>query len=59
MEEETVSRAMKTDLFTISQEEPLELVAAIMHWKNIRHLPVEDEEGKLVVPITSTNLKEI
>ncbi|MCB0558941.1 MAG: CBS domain-containing protein [Lewinellaceae bacterium] len=55
---ETVGRAMKTDLFTISQEEPLELVAAIMHWKNIRHLPVEDEEGKLAGLITSTNLKQ-
>lgn len=49
---------MKTDLFTISQEEPLELVASIMKWKNIRHLPVEDEDGKLAGLITSTNLKE-
>ncbi len=55
---ETLGRAMKTDLFTISQEEPLELVQAVMLWKNIRHLPVEDEEGKLVGLITSTNLKE-
>ncbi|MCO6489395.1 MAG: CBS domain-containing protein, partial [Phaeodactylibacter sp.] len=55
---ETVGGAMKTDLFTISQEEPLELVASIMQWKNIRHLPVEDEEGKLVGLITSTNLRE-
>ena len=55
---ETVGRAMKTDLFTISQEEPLELVASIMKWKNIRHLPVEDEDGKLAGLITSTNLKE-
>ena len=29
-----------------------------MHWKNIRHLPVEDEEGKLAGLITSTNLKQ-
>ena len=56
---ETVGRAMKTDLFTISREEPLELVEAVMEWKNIRHLPIEDEEGKLVGLITSTNLKEI
>ncbi|MCO6479504.1 MAG: CBS domain-containing protein [Phaeodactylibacter sp.] len=55
---ETVGRAMKTDLFTISQEEPLGLVQAVMKWKKIRHLPVEDEEGKLVGLITATNLKE-
>ncbi|MCB0588567.1 MAG: CBS domain-containing protein, partial [Phaeodactylibacter sp.] len=55
---ETVGRAMKTDLFTISQEEPLEFVESVMKWKNIRHLPVEDEEGKLVGLITQNNLRE-
>ncbi len=55
---ETVGRVMKADLFTISQEEPLELVEAVMRWKNIRHLPVEDEDGRLAGLITSTNLRQ-
>jgi len=52
----TVDRVMKTDLFTISQEEPVALVKAVMKWKNIRHLPVEDEQGRLVGLVTRTNI---
>jgi predicted transcriptional regulator/gamma-glutamylcysteine synthetase len=55
----TVGRVMKTDLFTIHEEEPLELVSAIMKWKKIRHLPVEDLKGQLVGLISRTNLESI
>lgn len=38
---------MTTDLFTVHPDEPLDLVANLMDWKRIRHIPVEDEQGKL------------
>ncbi len=55
----TVGRVMKTDLFTIGYEEPIEIVRSIMAWKKIRHLPVEDTEGRLIGLITATNLKAL
>jgi CBS domain-containing protein len=53
----TVGSIMKTDLFTIRDAEPVSLAKAVMKWKNIRHLPVEDEHGSLVGLITKTNLQ--
>ena len=38
---------MTTDLFTVRSDEPLALVVNLMDWKHIRHIPVEDEQGKL------------
>src|SRR5215213_4208453 len=43
-----VEEFMTTDLFTVHEDEPLDLVANLMDWKRVRHIPVEDEQGKLV-----------
>jgi CBS domain-containing protein len=43
-----VEEFMTTDLFTVHEDEPLELVANLMDWKHVRHIPVEDEHGRLV-----------
>jgi CBS domain-containing protein len=43
-----VEEFITTDLFTVHADEPLELVARLMDWKRIRHIPVEDEQGRLV-----------
>jgi CBS domain-containing protein len=43
-----VEEFMTTDLFTVHEDEPLDLVANLMDWKHVRHIPVEDERGKLV-----------
>ncbi|HKP85245.1 MAG TPA: CBS domain-containing protein, partial [Blastocatellia bacterium] len=43
-----VEEFMTTDLFTVHEDEPLDLVANLMDWKRVRHIPVEDEKGKLV-----------
>lgn len=51
-----VRKIMTTDLFTIQEDEPLMMVKAIMVWKNIRHLPVEDLKGDLIGLVTRTNL---
>lgn len=44
----TVEQVMSTDFFTVGPEEPVELVANLMVWRRVRHLPVEDQEHKLV-----------
>ena len=43
-----VEEFMTTDLFSVDPEEPISLVAHLMEWKNVRHIPVEDEGGRLV-----------
>ncbi len=48
-----VEEFMTTDLFTVQQEDILELVADMMDWQNIRFTPVENDEGKLIGLISS------
>ncbi len=48
-----VEEFMTTDLITVQLEDPIELVAQIMDWRRIRHMPVEDAKGKLAGLITS------
>jgi len=48
-----VSQYMQTDLIIVHPHDPVELAADIMSWERIRHLPVEDETGKLVGLVTS------
>jgi CBS domain-containing protein len=43
-----VEQYMTTDMFTVHEEEPIDLVANLMDWERIRHVPVEDEEHRLV-----------
>jgi len=39
---------MTTDLFTVHPEDVVDLAASLMHWRHIRHVPVEDDEGRLI-----------
>lgn len=48
-----VSQYMQTDLIIVHPNDPVELAADIMSWERIRHLPVEDENGKFVGLVTS------
>ncbi len=43
-----VSQYMTTDIFTVRPDDPVELVSELMAWERIRHVPVEDEQGRLV-----------
>lgn len=43
-----VDQYMTTDLFTVREDEPIDLVAAAMDWRKIRHVPVEDNQDRLV-----------
>jgi len=48
-----VSQYMQTDLLTVQPDDPVELVADLMSWERVRHVPVEDAKGKLVGLVTS------
>lgn len=43
-----VSQYMTTDLYTVAEDESIDLVASIMDWENLRHVPVEDDKHRLV-----------
>ncbi len=51
-----VGQFMTTDLFTVGPDESIDLVARIMDWKHIRHVPVEDHDGRLVGVISHRDL---
>jgi CBS domain-containing protein len=52
----TVGQFMSTDLFTVSPDDLIDLAASVMDWRHIRHVPVEDQEGRLVGLISHRGL---
>lgn len=54
-----VDQYMTTDLYTVSEDESLDLVASVMAWKRIRHVPVEDHEHCLVGLISYRSLLQL
>lgn len=52
----TVASFMTRDLFTVHQDELVDLAASVMDWKHIRHVPVEDDQHRLVGLITHRTL---
>ena len=55
----TVEQFMATDLFTVRPEDVVDLAASLMKWKEIRHIPVEDDEGQLVGIVAHRDLLEL
>jgi CBS domain-containing protein len=43
-----VEQYMSTDLLTVNEEEAIDLVTNLMDWHRIHHVPVEDNEHRLV-----------
>ena len=52
----TIGQFMSTDLFTVSPDDLIDLAASVMDWRHIRHVPVEDQEGRLVGLVTHRGL---
>lgn len=52
----TVGQYMTTDLYTVNQSEAIDLVACMMDWRRIRHVPVEDDDHRLVGLVTHRTL---
>jgi len=51
-----VKHLMTTDLFTVNEDEVIDLVACLMDWKHIRRVPVEDNQHRLVGLVTHRSL---
>lgn len=45
---QTVGQFMSTDLFTVQPDDLIDMAASVMDWQHVRHVPVENDEGKLV-----------
>ncbi len=50
---------MTTDLFTVHPEDVVDLATSLMEWKHVRHVPVEDESGRLVGLISHRELLDL
>jgi CBS domain-containing protein len=48
----TVGQFMSRDLFTVQPNDLIDLAASVMDWRHIRHVPVEDGDGRLVGLVT-------
>jgi len=52
----TVGQFMSRDVFTVSPDDLIDLAASVMDWRHIRHVPVEDREGRLIGLVTHRGL---
>lgn len=43
-----VEQVMTTDLVTVQEDEVVDMVASLMDWGKVRHVPVEDHHNRLV-----------
>jgi CBS domain-containing protein len=53
-----VSNVMSTDLVTVNEHDLAEMVNKVMEWRQIRHMPVEDNHGNLKGIITKKRLND-
>lgn len=53
---QTVGQFMSTDLFTVRSDDLMDLAASVMDWRHVRHVPVEDGEGRLIGLVTHRDL---
>ena len=51
-----VEQYMATDLLTVNEEEAIDLVANLMDWHRIHHVPVEDNDHRLVGLVSHRSL---
>ena len=54
-----LDKFMTTEVFVVKENDLVELVAKIMEWKNIHHIPVVNDLNKVTGIITNTNLRDI
>ncbi len=55
----TVGQFMSTDLFTVRPQDLVDLAASMMDWEHVRHVPVEDDQGRLVGILTHRALMRL
>lgn len=52
----TIEQFMTTDLFTVNENELVDLVAALMDWQRLRHVLIEDNDHHLVGLVSHRNV---
>ena len=57
-QEELVKHRMNSDIFSVDQNDSIELVLNIMKWKNIHHMPVINTEMELIGLITMKDVNK-
>ncbi|MBK8303003.1 MAG: CBS domain-containing protein [Chloracidobacterium sp.] len=55
----TVEQFMAVDLYTVRSDDIIDLAASLMHWKHVRHVPVEDDAGRLIGIVSHRDLIEL
>jgi len=53
---QSVEQFMTTEVLTLREDDLVDLAASMMEWEQVRHLPVEDDEGRLVGMISHRDL---
>ncbi len=51
-----VRQVMRTELYTVQEEDLLELATNVMNWRSINHIPVENDNGEVVGIISSADI---
>lgn len=54
-----LEKFMTTEVFVVNENDLVELVAKMMEWRNIHHIPVVDNNNRLTGLITQTNILDI
>ena len=57
--EPTVQQLMSTNIYSVNENDSIELVQSVLDWNNIHHLPVEDSDGNLVGMITDGTMDRL
>lgn len=52
----TLADIMTVDVFTVRPDAVIDLATSVMDWKHVRHVPVEDHQGKVVGLLTAREL---
>lgn len=52
----TVSQLMTSDVFTVRPGDLVDMAASLMDWEHLRHVPVEDDDGRVVGLISHRSL---
>ncbi len=51
-----VRQIMSQELYTVQEEDLVELAASVMDWRKIHHIPVENEQGEVVGIMSSADV---
>jgi CBS domain-containing protein len=51
-----IEQVMTTTIYALEEDDPVDLAAHVMEWKNISHIPVENKQGNLIGLVTKDSM---